>query len=805
MINPSQDNDVIWYACEKSDGSTYRLEGVEDEMESGQMLTGLAEVDEDSRTVTVTSGEYVLSEHTNGVIASVEGVKPLLIVYVDPPDEKNGKTKEEYANDVFGICDGCATDPVNLKSQMSACSAGKLQFIPAKCPTGATSCQNRNLIVNGAITVSITQNIGNVASGTVVNYAQSALNTLLSDGGLQVSDYSSWYKLFIFSTNANWGGAAAWAYLPGVVSAYRDDYAYRMGVLVHELGHNIGLHHSGSGSASYADHSCLMGNPSYGDDGPQICFNGAKNWETSWFSDDSETVNVLSGKNWDGMLVGIDDYSKNKYSKGTHYMVIKIPDDAANDDLYVMYNKKKGINGGVTFDADKVTITRGQTQQVSWRQGALDTSTNLYTSNNFGTSRKTLNVKLCEFSTNSASTDTARVLVYTNDNPLSCESSTSAPIKSPTKNPTKRPTANPTRKPTTVPTRKPTTVPTKKPTSAPTKGSSSSPNPTGDNDPRPLSWTIEWLSPVTVGSSATGTPVMKVKYESSNRDYDIKLFHDDCIKPLPTSVIPMLSSSSNAEPKGFINVDVDLTMNQADIEDSDIWIGNEDGTGGSFSFCMSKSLYWDSSLQDDSRATKKDIILHVTVDNQADFSTGEITIAAEEAGQADVSIVYEGTVEAYLCDDTYNELSQANPLGPFDIMNVCVAEKDDTAVVVKGIQDLTLTQEGTGAMFAAVTGGSTPDAYTDLVDVKCNGTVCMGRVHLISAFFAEVRPLIVNGKVTLGDGQRKLNVSTRGSMLRGGQKTKRNLQEDDEFTLKVELAQPCEGRGNNLLSNLLVR
>jgi hypothetical protein len=58
---------------------------------------------------------------------------------------------------------------------------------------------------------------------------------------------------------ADWGGAAAWAYLPGQTSAFRSSYSYTMGVQVHEFGHNIGLHHSGNNGASYADHSCLMG------------------------------------------------------------------------------------------------------------------------------------------------------------------------------------------------------------------------------------------------------------------------------------------------------------------------------------------------------------------------------------------------------------------------------------------------------------------------------------------------------------------------------------------------------------------
>ncbi len=58
---------------------------------------------------------------------------------------------------------------------------------------------------------------------------------------------------------ADWGMAAAWAYLPGQTSAFRSSYSYPVGVLVHEFDHNTGLHHLGYGTEFYADHSCLMG------------------------------------------------------------------------------------------------------------------------------------------------------------------------------------------------------------------------------------------------------------------------------------------------------------------------------------------------------------------------------------------------------------------------------------------------------------------------------------------------------------------------------------------------------------------
>ena len=71
--------------------------------------------------------------------------------------------------------------------------------------------------------------------------------------------YSFTQIMNVIPDEADWGGAAAWAYLPGQTSAFRNSYSWRMGVMVHEFGHNIGLHHSGFGTAEYADHSCMLG------------------------------------------------------------------------------------------------------------------------------------------------------------------------------------------------------------------------------------------------------------------------------------------------------------------------------------------------------------------------------------------------------------------------------------------------------------------------------------------------------------------------------------------------------------------
>ena len=441
-------------------------------------------------------------------LAPTTGISSLLIVYAKPPDASNEQTPAQMADELFGAYVG-GSDPVNARSQVLACSRNKLEYIPACDDTSAAGCSAAvaaSTIVNGVIEVDITSNISGVASGTVVNWATTAANALLSTHGLSTNSFT--HVMHVIPDAAEWGGAAAWAYLPGSVSAFRSSYSYRMGVQVHEFGHNIGLHHSGFGTASYADHSCLMGNPSYGDDGPQICWNGAKSWESDWYEEDNITVDAKNGATFDGLLVGVADWSSQVYIPGEHKVVVEVP-NSSGQNLYLMYNRKKGPNVGVTFAADEVTLTYGSAMAISWHEAALNENES-HTIANFDGGSNALVVTVCEKSTTTAGADTVRVLIYADDaNPLSCATTdpptTSAPTDeptnvpslapsvgppatdapttdAPTSTPSFAPTRAPSGSPTYIPTLSPDASPTSLPTPAPSLAPSTNPDPSCGND-----------------------------------------------------------------------------------------------------------------------------------------------------------------------------------------------------------------------------------------------------------------------------------------------------------------------------------
>ena len=99
------------------------------------------------------------------------------------------------------------------------------------------------------------------------------------------------------------------------------------------------------------------------DNGPIMCFNGAKSWQLGWYS--SKHVELLNfntpGQSWSGQLVGIADYGNNL----SENVLIKL--EAGNIlDYFINFNRQTGINSGTREAGNQVLITsRGGTNGYS--------------------------------------------------------------------------------------------------------------------------------------------------------------------------------------------------------------------------------------------------------------------------------------------------------------------------------------------------------------------------------------------------------------------------------------------------------
>jgi len=761
QVEPEELEDEPEFLCEMNSvyeegipGIIYALEGLTDtsNIESGQTTLYSENADcvvgPDSHTggtIIVQEGNYELNTLPQQIVAATTGERPLLIVYTIPLDHPNDqRTPAEMANEVFGICEGCTPDPANLSSQIEACSGGKMRYVPA-CSRVTDSCYGDTDIVNGVLEVEINQNIGGVASGTVVNYNNIAADAILSPKGLSLSDFNIFH---VFSDQASWGGAAAWAYLPGTVSAYRDTYSYRMGVQVHEIGHNLGFHHSGFGSASYADHSCLMGNPSYGDDGPLICFNGAKSWQSTWYDDDSITVDVVNNNNYDGLLIGVDDYNNGIFTSGSHQVVAKIADSSQSDDYYVMFNRKEGMNGGVTFSADEITVTKGRAFQVSYQQASLAANEE-YSINNYGGSGRTLKVKICsiDFVSNSVGPDTARVLIYM-DNDLSCETATPAPNPNPTTAPTSSatpaptlsPTPNPTPAPTSSATPAPTLSPTPNPTPAPSPGGTSSPTPSSNNsDP--------WLIKNTNIHQDTSLIHISHDINSGPQNAEVQLFLEDCNTPLASNEIVSLSSGPFTYVSDNITYSLFLDENQLDTS-SIVTFTNDDESAGTIAFCSQLITKTASNIEVSSKELKFAIDFDMS---NVQFTIENVAISEQVAEEINLDIAF--SASACECNAQFRCVSEVYTQGDTaPEFRVCITP-DSSGVSISNLELSITNGDFVYKPLSIGASGPSPDSLTEVSESE---TTMMVTTRLVSALFAgQSNELDISGLAVLESGTSK--------------------------------------------------
>jgi hypothetical protein len=151
---------------------------------------------------------------------------------------------------------------------------------------------------------------------------------------------------------------------------------------MHEIGHNLGLAHSGEGGQTYGDQSGMMGY-SYNQDEQKMCFNAAKNWQLGWYNNQVIALSYLGpspAAPTKYKMCGVDNYSLTDVNNAMNqYIVMKLPgitSTAGTHDYYVGYNHKGGINANTAEGADQVMIVQkalgaDYTYAQSWLVGKL--------------------------------------------------------------------------------------------------------------------------------------------------------------------------------------------------------------------------------------------------------------------------------------------------------------------------------------------------------------------------------------------------------------------------------------------------
>jgi len=284
--------------------------------------------------------------------------KSILVVRVTDKDGKViGDSAAQVGDNIFGT-DG---DPVNLKSQMLACSYGVVDI------TNQYSSPNIDdkLSAPGVIDVKIDISLNNdkyVVHNAVTAAANAFLGYSLPGQHEQV--------MYVLEKCYQGCGWAAYAYINSWMSVYQAGYYGMPGVQMHEIGHNFGMAHSGGlNGATYTDHTCLMGNPLYKDDEGKMCFNPAKNWAVNWYDDYKIEIDITKASIGQAVeMVGVAEIKVDTNNKRP--AVMKLETGTSND-YFVAFNRAVGINGDNDEADDEVTIIQTGNNGESYSQSSL--------------------------------------------------------------------------------------------------------------------------------------------------------------------------------------------------------------------------------------------------------------------------------------------------------------------------------------------------------------------------------------------------------------------------------------------------
>jgi hypothetical protein len=383
------------------------------------------------------------------------GVSSVLAVRVKSKDSEVSLSAAELSEGLF-------TAPVNFASQINRCSAGALQFVPA-------------------IGENIQGGVGElyIDENTIGVYNKNLHGILRQEFQTKFGDESNYDHILYClpqgtaeQNNPNW---IAYAYGDTSFSYYNNEWCGSLTTKMHEVGHNLGVGHSGEGpEGDYEDRTCVMGVSFLAKEGPQECFNGCRHWSLGWFANHQITVQPP----WHGKLVAFVDYAD--IADGD-YAIVNV------GDLYLQYNRAKTYNWAVGEKQNQVTIVKSGV-------AADDTSTMLtgldMTSTTFTNQENGMNIviEVCEPGSY-GSVEYFQIGIYEVRQASSCFAPSPTPpptpapvatftLATPPPTPVPHPSATPSSSPSFMPSLAP------RPTQAPEPTSMLTPRPTKDPTPQ---------------------------------------------------------------------------------------------------------------------------------------------------------------------------------------------------------------------------------------------------------------------------------------------------------------------------------
>lgn len=240
-------------------------------------------------------------------------------------------------------------------------------------------------------------------------------------------------------------GGIAYAYINSWNSVYSNQWCNYVSGQMHEIGHNLGFAHS-SELGTYKDQSGMMGYSYSSDDGPVMCFNSAKSFQSGWYATKTITPASADCDSFDGRVYGVSDF-ETVGGQGT--TVVKINNSQnGQPDYFLNYNKKAGVNSGTVEGGNQVMITSTGSEGTAYSESELLAKLSVGGTHSIVNFEGTGNDVTITFESmdTSASPSPARVVISYNG--MVCGSGTASPV---TPSPSKAPvTPSPSKAPMTA-------------------------------------------------------------------------------------------------------------------------------------------------------------------------------------------------------------------------------------------------------------------------------------------------------------------------------------------------------------------